>query len=154
MNLYDKHMISPSSLWLEIIRVLTRNSQGKWKWNIPCIGSMSLLTKTLIYFSCLVWISSVSHLSLQVWVIHFSSHMPIPFRHHEFWSYLESNCSTLWSHVTNVQDKSYLQLITYTLSDLLLQSWILFINFTLFLVLCWWWGNIMDLLRRVAFCRL
>jgi len=55
MNLYDKHMLSPSSLWVKIIGVLTRNSGEKWKWNFSCIDSMLLLNMALICFSCCFW---------------------------------------------------------------------------------------------------
>lgn len=56
---------------IKIIGVLARNSGGKWKWNILCIGSMPLLNMTLFFFRVTFGISSLSHLSFQVWVIHF-----------------------------------------------------------------------------------
>lgn len=59
----------------------------------------------------------------------FASHVTILLCHDDPRSNVEPNAATLWSHVADVQEKSYMQSIYYTLSNSLLQSMILLISF-------------------------
>jgi len=57
MKLHEKSYAIPFNLVIKIIGVLNENSMEKWKWNILCIWSMSLLSMTL--FCCSCWVSNI-----------------------------------------------------------------------------------------------
>ena len=72
VELYHKHMLSPSSLLLKIIGVLARNGGGKNGTIVVVVGSMSLLNMALV---CIRVGLGTSHLIIclpsWVWVISF-----------------------------------------------------------------------------------